>query len=175
MKCAEFINKLYRDDSFDECASHYRVCQACRIMYKDEYELEKALRDLGNDSREFDISGAVKREIRTRRIKNRELSLAKISIWALIGLATVYCIWLMAPIAVNWIGLLFNGLQSVGISFGTILTGCAAISEKTGKSLAMGINKEFVYLMAAICGLSMIILFKESKEFLVKLRFMLNR
>jgi hypothetical protein len=175
MKCAEFISKLYRDDSFNECASHYRVCQACRIMYKDEYELEAALQNLGGDVREFDISGAVKREIRARRTRNRELSLAKTSIWTFVGLAAAYFIWLIAPITVDWVGLIFNGLRSTGITFSSILTGCAAISEKTGKSWAMGINKEFVYLMAAIGGLSMIILFIESKEFLVKLRIMLNR
>jgi hypothetical protein len=175
MKCAEFIGKLYRDDSFNECADHYGVCQACRTIYKEEYELEKALRNLGNDSREYDISGAVKREIRARRTRNRELSLAKISIWTLIGISTAYSIWFIAPIAVDLIGLLFNGLLSAGMSFSMILTGFAANFEKTGKSLAIGINNEFVYLMAAICGLSIIILFVESKEFLVKLRFMLNR
>lgn len=175
MKCGDFLEALHGEDSFADCARHYNQCSDCRERYKSDFALESALRGINNECRNIDISASVRREIRDKQIRKRELSTAKIIIWGAIILASVYLAVSMIPIMADWSASAISGLNKARSSISSLMAGTAGIQEKTDKIFSMGYNGEVFGALLVICGLSMVFLFIQSKEFLVRLRMRLNR
>ncbi len=176
MKCGDFIETLHEEDSFAECVRHYKQCPDCRRRYKSDFELESVLRDIKQGCRSVDLSGSVKNEIRSHQIRRRELSAARLTTWVLIGLAVAYFIILAVPIFDNWPNIIREGFQSAESNLGSlIISRDFGIKETFDKVISIGFRKELIGFMIVICVLSLAVLVIQSKEYLIKLRLMLNR
>jgi predicted anti-sigma-YlaC factor YlaD len=176
MKCGDFLEALREEDSFVECVRHYKQCPDCRERHKSDFELEAVLRDIKQGCRSVDLSSSVKSEIRIRQIRRRELSAARLTTWVMIGLAVVYFIILVVPIFDNWPNIIREGFQSAESNLGSlIIVKDFGVKEMFDKIVSVGFRKELIGFMIVICVLSLAVLVIQSKEYLIKLRLMLNR
>lgn len=176
MKCGDFLQKLHEEDSFAECVRHYKQCPNCRERYKSDFELEAVLRDIKHDCRSADLSGSVKSEIRHRQIRRRELSAARLATWAMVGLAVVYFMILVVPIFDNWPNIIREGFQTAESNLESlIVVKDFGVKETFDKIISVGYRKELIGFMIVICVLSLAVLVIEFKEYLIKLRLILNR
>lgn len=176
MKCSDFIESLYGEDSFAECVSHYRRCPICREKYKSDFELESYLKNIMPDYRDIDLSVSIKREIRNRQIRRRELSIARVATWVLTGLATVYFVIWIGAVFGGWVNLTCDGLQSFGLVLKSLMpANDIKVSVAVDKIISIKNSNELIGILVVICALSLSALFVQSKEYLIKLRLMLNR
>lgn len=175
MKCVDFIEALYEGESFEACIRHYGQCPDCREKYRAEYEMEVALRGLNRDCRNYDLSNSVRKEIRNRQIRARELSAARLVVWLIIGIAIAFFVISVIPFVSGWRNIAQEGLKSAESSGNLLSAINSRIHQAANRILSMEINKELIGFLLVMCGLSLTALFIQSKEFLVRLRVRLNR
>jgi|GEM_PF-4678635 hypothetical protein len=176
MKFGDFHDAFQGENSLTGHFCHYDRCQAGRKKSNLDLELEAVLKEFKNDCRVTDLSNSVRREIRNRRLIRRKVSVARMAVGVLIGSAVVYFVILMMPIAENWFNMARDGLMSIEPFFRSVLAANNTVVIETTDIIISTLSyKGLIGIVSAVWVLSLVFLFIQSKEFLIKLRLLLNR
>jgi hypothetical protein len=162
MKCADVLEILHGDNGdLEAVARHIKNCPVCAERYGRDFELEMALKKLGNEVEAVDIISQVSDALYLRQKRQVRFNLARRWVWIFTGMAIVMFLVVTVPFWTDLFkeiyGYFYSAVDALD-KYAETFTGNLISSEDFSRNFT-----NFLYLLAVVLAGIFIYLWREFK------------